>query len=81
VTIEFTFLEDCWLEATDARGARLFYGLGQSRAVRRVTGEPPIDIFLGNANGVALTVDGVPYAVPARDRRGLARFLVDGPTD
>jgi cytoskeleton protein RodZ len=82
VAIEFAFLEDCWLEATDARGARLFYGLGQAGAVRRVTGEPPIDIFLGNANGVTLTVDGEPYVVPGRARRGnLARFVVDGPTD
>jgi cytoskeleton protein RodZ len=82
LTIEFAFLEDCWLEATDARGARLFYGLGQAGARRRVTGEPPIDVFLGNANGVALTVDGEPYLVPARDRDGnLARFLVDAPAD
>jgi cytoskeleton protein RodZ len=81
VTIEFAFVEDCWLEAIDASGARLFYGLGQAGAVRRVTGEPPIDIFLGNANGVTLTVDGEPYAVPSRDRRGLARFVIDGPTD
>jgi cytoskeleton protein RodZ len=82
MAIEFAFLEDCWLEATDARGARLFYGLGQAGAVRRVTGEPPIDIFLGNANGVTLTVDGEPYVVPGRARRGnLARFVVDGPTD
>jgi cytoskeleton protein RodZ len=82
VTIEFAFLEDCWLEATDARGARLFYGLGQAGAVRRVTGEPPIDIFLGNANGVTLTVNGEPYVVPVRDRRGnLARIVIDGPTD
>jgi cytoskeleton protein RodZ len=82
VAIEFAFLEDCWLEATDARGARLFYGLGQAGASRRVTGEPPIDIFLGNRNGVTLTVDGEPYDVPARGRRGnLARFVIDGPTD
>jgi cytoskeleton protein RodZ len=82
VTLEFAFLEDCWLEVTDARGARLFYGLGQAGAVRRMTGEPPIDISLGNASGVTLTVDGAPYAVPATGRRGnLARFVVAGPAD
>jgi cytoskeleton protein RodZ len=82
LTLEFTFLEDCWLEATDARGARLFYGLGQAGALRRVSGAPPIDVFLGNANGVSLTVDGEPYVVPIRDRqRNLARFVVDRRTD
>ena len=82
LTIEFSFLEDCWLEATDARGARLFYGLGEAGARRRVSGEPPIDVFLGNANGVAVTVDGEPYVVPMRNRQGnLARFVVDVPTD
>jgi cytoskeleton protein RodZ len=78
LTIVFSFLEDCWLEATDARGARLFYGLGQAGALRRVSGQPPIDIFLGNASGVSLTVDGEPYVVPIRDRqRNLARFQVE----
>ena len=82
LTIEFSFLEDCWLEATDASGARLFYGLGQAGALRRVTGQPPIDVFLGNANGVSLTVEGEPFVVPIRDRqRNLARFLVDAPSD
>jgi cytoskeleton protein RodZ len=82
LTIEFSFQEDCWLEATDAGGARLFYGLGQAGALRRVSGQPPIDIFLGNASGVSLTVDGAPYVVPIRDRqRNLARFVVDRPTD
>jgi cytoskeleton protein RodZ len=82
LTIEFSFLEDSWLEATDASGARLFYGLGQAGGLRRVTGQPPIDVVLGNANGVSLTVDGEPYVVPIRDRqRNRARFIVDTPTD
>ena len=82
LTIEFAFIEDCWIEATDARGARLFYGTGRAGALRRVTGQPPIDVILGNADGVALTVDGEPYAVPSRSRQGnLARFAITGPTD
>ena len=82
VAIEFAFIEDCWLEATDARGARLFYGLGQAGALRRVTGEPPIDVILGNADGVALTVDGEPYVVPNRNRQGnLARLAITGSSD
>jgi len=82
MSIEFAFIEDCWLEATDARGARLFYGLGQAGALRRVTGEPPIDVILGNADGVALTVDGEPYVVPNRNRQGnLARLAITGSSD
>jgi len=82
LTIEFAFIEDCWLEATDARGVRLFYGLGQAGALRRVSGEPPIDVILGNADGVALTVDGEPYVVPNRNREGnLARLAITRSSD
>jgi cytoskeleton protein RodZ len=82
MTIEVAFLEDCWLELSDVRGARLFYGLGQAGARTTVSGEPPIDVFLGNADGVALTVDGRPYDVPSGTRQGnLARFVLSGPTD
>jgi cytoskeleton protein RodZ len=81
-SIEVAFLEDCWLEVSDVHGTSLFYGLGQAGARTAVSGEPPIDVFLGNANGVAITVDGRPYDVPSRNRQGnLARFVITGPTD
>lgn len=77
--VELQFTEDCWTEVTDARGDRLFYGLGEAGARSSFAGAAPISFVLGNANGVEITVDNRPYAIPTSARRGrLARFTVAG---
>lgn len=77
VQVEVGFLEDCWTEISDARGERLFYGLGSAGARSRFGARLPISIFFGNASGVELTVNGESYPVPAGSRQGnLARFVI-----
>jgi len=77
VLVELSFTEDCWTEISDARGERLFYGLGSAGARSRFSAMLPISIFFGNAGGVDLAVDGVPYPIPAGSRQGnLARFVI-----
>lgn len=75
--VEMSFSQDSWAEVTDANGQRLFYGLGRAGARSRFSSEAPISFLLGNADGVALAVDGAPYPVPREGRQGnLARFVV-----
>ena len=77
--IRVELLEDCWLEIIDAEGRRLAYRLGRAGEVTRVRGTAPVSVFLGNAEGVELTVDGEPVAVrPAARRDGTARLTVGG---
>jgi len=77
VQVEVGFLEDCWTEISDARGERLFYGLGSAGARSRFGARLPISIFFGNASAVELTVNGASYPVPAGSRQGnLARFVI-----
>jgi cytoskeleton protein RodZ len=77
LSIELDFSEDCWAEVTDASGARLFYGLGRPGARSRFSAVPPVAFLFGNVAGVALTVNGAPYAVPRESRQGnLARFVI-----
>ncbi len=77
--IRIELLEDCWLEIIDAQGRRLAYRLGRAGEVTRVRGTVPVSLFLGNAEGVELTVDGEPVAVrPAARRDGTARLTVGG---
>jgi len=77
VQVEVNFLEDCWTEISDARGERLFYGLGSAGARSRFSARLPISIFFGNASGVELTVNGESYSVPSGSRQGnLARFVI-----
>jgi cytoskeleton protein RodZ len=75
--VEIVFHEDCWTEVIDARGERLFYGLGSAGAQSRFSATPPLSFFLGNASGVDLSVDDMPYEIPDQNRQGnLARFVI-----
>lgn len=78
--VELAFVEDCWTEISDARGERLFYGLGSAGARSRFSATLPISIFFGNAGGVELSVNGDPYPIPPGSRQGnLARFVIAQP--
>lgn len=75
--VEIIFHEDCWTEVIDARGERLFYGLGSAGARSRFSATPPLSFFLGNASGVDLSVDELPFEIPGENRQGnLARFVI-----
>ena len=81
VELRFEFAEDCWVEINDALGTRLAYRLYRAGDVARLRGVAPVEVFLGNAEGVRLTVDDTPVAVrPAARRDGTARLMVGGGT-
>jgi cytoskeleton protein RodZ len=78
IPLVFSFAAESWAEVTDARGERLLFGLNAAGRTVTVRGEPPFAVVLGNADSVALTVDGEPYQIPRTGRQGnLARFAVD----
>ena len=80
--VEIIFREDCWTEVIDVLGERLFYGLGRAGARSRFAAAPPLSLFLGNASGVDISVDGIPYEISGENRQGnLARFMILGPGD
>lgn len=80
VEVVFTFLESSWLELTDTRNGRMYYDLGQAGAVMRFNPVPPANVLLGNADVVAITVNGADYAIPTQARRGnLASFVLSAP--
>jgi cytoskeleton protein RodZ len=78
VELRLEFSEDCWLEVTDAEDRRLAYRLHRAGDVVRLRGTAPVSLFLGNAEGVRLTMDGT--AVPLRPARrdGTARLTLGG---
>jgi cytoskeleton protein RodZ len=77
VRVEMVFSEDSWVEVRDPRGQRLIYQLGRQGDSRRITGEPPLRVFLGFVDGVTIVVDGEPFRVPAERRLGnTARFTI-----
>jgi cytoskeleton protein RodZ len=82
VPLELTFEQESWAEVTDARGERLYYGLGTAGKQAQVRGAPPFAVVLGNAGGVKIVVDGEDFAVPAKGKPGeYARFSVNVVSD
>ena len=78
VTVDLAFTGDCWTEVSDAGGRRLFYDLGADGRVVTLSGDAPLRLILGDADNVAVTVDGTPYTIPAAARRGrLARLSIN----
>lgn len=81
VELRLEFTEDCWVEISDAHERRLAYRLYRAGDLARLRGVAPVAVFLGNAEGVRLTVDDAPVAVrQAAGRDGTARLSVGGGT-
>ena len=82
LTIAVRFREDSWAELTTGDGRRVFYDLGVAGSDIVFAGQPPISVLLGNADGVDISVDDVPFAVPRQGRRGnVANFVIAAPSD
>lgn len=80
VLVELSFSGDCWTEASDASGRRLFYDLGAAGRVVSIGGDAPLRIILGDADNVSLKVNGRDFAIPASARSGrLARLTINRP--
>ena len=80
VRVELTYSGDCWTEASDASGRRLFYDLGTAGRVVTIGGDAPIRIVLGDGDNVSLRVEGRDYPIPNSARSGrLARLTINRP--
>lgn len=77
IVVELTYSGECWTEASDATGRRLFYDLGVAGRTVRLSGVAPLRLILGDSGNVSISVDGRPYNIPASARSGrLARVTI-----
>jgi cytoskeleton protein RodZ len=68
---------DSWIEVYDAEGRRLLYGLEPAGAQHRLRGTRPFRVFLGNAPGVSVEINGRPFDLsPLVRRDNTARFTL-----
>ncbi|OOG20790.1 hypothetical protein B1C78_16885 [Thioalkalivibrio denitrificans] len=75
-----TFLEDSWVEIYDDQEQRLLVGLMREGTERSLSGVAPFRVFLGNAPGVRLEIDGEGYDPSGRARAdSTARFVLERP--
>ena len=55
--------EDSWIHITDSAGSQLFRDLARAGKKIDVSGDLPFDVHLGNAPGLALELNGSPFAI------------------
>jgi cytoskeleton protein RodZ len=78
--LRLAFSARSWTEVYDADNQRLLFDLVKPGAVRTVEGRAPFRVILGDASGVKVSIDGVPFDHgPFRRRGKTARFRVNRP--
>lgn len=80
-TLDFSFVQDCWLEVIDAAGRTLAYDLHHAGDELEYHGEAPYRIFLGYAPGVVVRYNGVVYDHSRYQRGDIARFRIGKSSD
>ncbi|MDB5888055.1 MAG: transcriptional regulator [Rhodocyclales bacterium] len=72
--LRFSFDADAWVEVRDAGDKVIFSRLSTSGSTQEVQGEAPLQIVIGNAPDVHLTVDGKVLDLASRTHTNVARF-------
>ncbi len=75
--LRLQFSGDCWTEISDARGRRLFFDMGRAGRDVELSGRAPFTVLFGNAENVAVEVNGEAYPVaPSNPGSRTARLTI-----
>lgn len=80
-TIQVDANGESWVDVVDADGQQLVYDLLERDDSRRVTGRPPFDITIGNANQVVLRQNGTRIDLDPYIQGNVARFSLPATRD
>jgi cytoskeleton protein RodZ len=75
--VKLVFGGESWVEIKDATGAVIFSGLNPAGAEQAVSGEPPLDLVIGNAGSVRLTYRSKPIDLAPHTRVDVARVRLE----
>lgn len=77
---QFSVHQTSWIEVYDAAGKRLYYDLAPAGDNIDVSGAGPLQVFLGNAPGVSVEVNGTAFNATPFTQSGsnTARFKLGG---
>lgn len=77
--VEFTLNQASWIEVYDVNGQRLYYDLAPAGEHVNVSGAGPLQVFLGNAPGVSVKLNGARFdQTPFTRSDNTARFRLGG---
>ncbi|HLW75284.1 MAG TPA: RodZ domain-containing protein [Gammaproteobacteria bacterium] len=73
--VKFTLGAASWIEVYDNNGKRLYYDLAPAGDSLELSGAGPLQVFLGNAPGVSIELNGAPFDLkPYARTDNTARF-------
>jgi len=78
--VKFILGAASWIEVYDAAGKRLYYDLAPAGSNLELSGAGPLQVFLGNAPGVSIELEGTPFDLkPFLRTDNTARFKLGSP--
>ena len=75
--VKLAFDDESWVEITDRTGTVIFSRLNPAGAERAVSGEPPLEVVIGNAHAVRLTYRDKPVDLAPHTRVDVARVKLE----
>lgn len=75
--VRMVFDQECWVEIRDRSGKAIFSQLNRRGTEKRVNGQPPLSVIVGNAHGVRLTYDDQPVDLTPHTKIAVARFHLE----
>jgi len=72
----FVFRGTSWVEVKDAKGAVVLSTMGYPGATHAVNGTFPLDVVLGNAEAVIVSLRGAPFDTTPYQKQNVAKFTV-----
>jgi cytoskeleton protein RodZ len=78
--VQFSLSAASWIEVYDASGKRLYYDLAPAGNTLDLSGTGPLQVFLGNAPGVSVELNGSAFDIKPYSRTdNTARFKLGAP--
>jgi cytoskeleton protein RodZ len=72
-TLTITYRAPAWTEVRDRAGNVLYTGTAPGGTTQTLTGSPPLDLTLGNANQTSVSWRGAPYDLNPHIQKNIAR--------
>jgi cytoskeleton protein RodZ len=72
----FVFRGTSWIEVRDAKGSIVLSTMGYPGATHAVGGNFPLDVVLGNAEAVNVTIRGTPFDTAPFVKQNVAKFQI-----
>lgn len=72
--VAIQFAQESWVEIYDGAGGRLYWNLARAGAQVKVSGDPPINVVLGKADGAQVYFNGQRFDLTPYTNGGVARF-------